>query len=457
MSPGEIVTCAVDLAMIHDSGGPRRVKPILDRLGVGVWDPDKVVLITDHYLPATDEESRNIQRVTRTFAAAQRIANFYDAQGICHVVLPERGHLKPGMFVVGGDSHSPTGGAFGAYMFGVGATEMAGVLATGEIWLRVPDTILIEWTGKLRHGVSSKDIMLFLCAKLGMDGGRYQAVQYCGEAIRALPMQERMTLSNMAAELGAQTGLIEADAVTADFLRAAGADVDDAVAWRGDADAAASEHHIFDANDARAAGRRAAQSRQRRTGVVPCRHERGRRLYRCVHRRQARRPSHGRDDPARDRRPRGMWSCWSRRLRSAIRRSRDDEGTLDAILDAGGRLLPNACGICAGYGDTRFGENVTAISSTARNFKGRMGAASSQVYLGSPYTVAASAIEGRIADPRAHLPENGSMSGRAFVFGDNIDTDVLAPGQYMKATGRRARPSLHGNNRAGFRAHGAAG
>ena len=373
-------------------------------------------------------------------------------------VLPERGHLKPGMFAVGGDSHSPTGGAFGAYMFGVGATEMAGVLATGEIWLRVPETILIEWTGKLGDGVSSKDIMLFLCAKLGMDGGRYQAVQYCGDAIRALPMQERMTLSNMAAELGAQTGLIEADAVTADFLRAAGADVDDdgRLARRCRRDRVRASR--LRCNRAGAASRRAAQSRQRRTGLDPCRHERGRRLYRRVHRRQARGPSHGRDDPARTSKPRGMCRAARRAgFARAIRRSRDDEGTLDAILDAGGRLLPNACGICAGYGDARFGENVTAISSTARNFKGRMGAASSQVYLGSPYTVAASAIEGRIADPRAHLAGEGSMSGRAFVFGDNIDTDVLAPGRYMKATDRRARPSLHGSHRARFRARRTAG
>ncbi len=402
VSPGEIVTCSVDLAMIHDSGGPRRVKPILERLGVGIWNPDKVVLITDHYVPATDDESRNIQSVTKTFAAAQRITNFYDAQGICHVVLPERGHLQPGMFAVGGDSHSPTGGAFGAYMFGVGATEMAGVLATGEIWLRVPETIMIEWTGTLGRAVSSKDIMLFLCARLGMDGGRYQAVQYAGEAVRALSMQERMTLSNMAAEFGAQTGLIEADAVTAAFLRAAGADVDESGDWRGDADAAAAEHHVFDAtalepqvaaphspaNSAPVSSH--AGTRLDVAYIGACTGAKLEDLRMAAAILRGKRAAHHVDlvvAPA------------SLQDQEIARR----EGTLAAILDAGARLLPNACGICAGYGDDRFGENVTAISSTARNFKGRMGAASSQVYLGSPYTVAASAIEGRIADPRAHL------------------------------------------------------
>jgi 3-isopropylmalate/(R)-2-methylmalate dehydratase large subunit len=402
VSPGEIVTCSVDLAMIHDSGGPRRVKPILERLGVGIWNPDKVVLITDHYVPATDDESRNIQSVTKAFAATQRITNFYDAQGICHVVLPERGHLKPGMFAVGGDSHSPTGGAFGAYMFGVGATEMAGVLATGEIWLRVPETIMIEWTGTLGRAVSSKDIMLFLCARLGMDGGRYQAVQYSGEAVRALSMQERMTLSNMAAELGAQTGLIEADAVTTTFLRAAGADVDESGAWRGDADAVAAEHHVFDAtalepqvaaphspaNSAPVSSH--AGTRLDVAYIGACTGAKLEDLRMAAAILRGKRAAHHVDlvvAPA------------SLQDQEIARR----EGTLAAILDAGARLLPNACGICAGYGDDRFGENVTAISSTARNFKGRMGAASSQVYLGSPYTVAASAIEGRIADPRAHL------------------------------------------------------
>ncbi|MDT3687899.1 MAG: 3-isopropylmalate dehydratase large subunit [Pseudorhodoplanes sp.] len=402
VSPGEIVTCAVDLAMIHDSGGPRRVKPILDRLGVGVWDPDRVVLITDHYVPATDDESRHIQDVTREFVAAQGISRFYDAQGICHVVLPERGHLRPGMLVVGGDSHSPTGGAFGAYMFGVGATEMAGVLATGEIWLKVPETIRIEWTGRLGRGLSAKDMMLFLCARLGMDGGRYQAIEYAGEAVRALPIQERMTLSNMAAELGGQAGLIEADEVTAAYLRKVGARFDDAVAWRSDSDARPAEHHIFDAStlDPQVAAphspANAAPVRDHVGVKIDVAYVgactgakledlrmaadilRGRKIAKGVELLVA--PASFRDQEA-----------------------AREEGTLGAILDAGARLLPNACGICAGYGDARFGENVTAISSTARNFKGRMGAATSKVYLGSPYTTAASAIEGRITDPRSYL------------------------------------------------------
>ena len=205
---GEIEIGSVDLAMIHDSGGPRRVAPILERLGVEVWDPEKLVVVTDHYVPVFDAESRAILDLARDWVKKQGVARFHDEEGICHVVLPENGYLKPGMFAVGGDSHSPTGGAFGCYMFGIGATEMAGVLATGEIWIRVPETIRIEWEGTFQEGVMAKDVMLFLCGRLGMDGGRYQAVEYCGEAVSELSMQERMTLSNMSAELGAQAGLL---------------------------------------------------------------------------------------------------------------------------------------------------------------------------------------------------------------------------------------------------------
>jgi 3-isopropylmalate/(R)-2-methylmalate dehydratase large subunit len=405
VAPGEIVTCSVDLAMIHDSGGPRRVKPILDRLGVGVWDPGKVVMISDHYVPAVDAETRAIADVTRAFAAAQGIGAFYDGEGICHVVLPERGHLRPGMFVVGGDSHSPTGGAFGAYMFGVGATEMAGVLATGEIWLEVPETIAIEWTGRFQAPVVAKDVMLFLCGQLGMDGGRTQAVQYLGAAIEALPMQERMTLANMTAELGGQTGLIAPDTVTADYVRRAGADPGDIGRWRGDPDARLAEHHRFDAGGlepqvaAPHSPANAAPVSAYEPTAIDVAYVGACTGAKLVDLRMAASVLKGRR----------VASGVKLLVAPASRRDQDAaaaDGTLGILTEAGADLLPNACGICAGYGGT-LGEGVTCISSTARNFKGRMGAASSRVYLASPYTVAASAVAGRIADPRVVMAEAG--------------------------------------------------
>ena len=400
--PGEIVTCRVDLAMMHDSGGPRRVKPMLERLRAKVWDPEKIVVITDHYLPANDDESKRIIATARDWVKDAGVKRFYDGIGICHVVLPEQGHLRPGMFVVGGDSHSPTGGAFGAYMFGVGATEMLGVLVTGEIWLKVPATILIEWDGAFGDGVSAKDVMLFLCGRFGMDGGQYQAVEYAGSAIGRLGMQERMTLANMTAELGGQAGLIAPDEVTREFLAGAGVANVDAAPWRTDNGAALAAHHRFDAG-ALAPQVAAPHSPANSRAVDEYRGVRIDTAYlgACTGAKLA-------DLRMAARVLRGKRVASGVRLLVAPASLRDQEtaraeGTLGALLDAGGQLLANACGACAGYGELRFGDGEVAISSTARNFRGRMGAASSEVYLASPYTVAAAAVAGRITDPRELL------------------------------------------------------
>jgi 3-isopropylmalate/(R)-2-methylmalate dehydratase large subunit len=234
---GEIVTCQVDLAMFHDSSGPRRLKPMLEELKAQIWDKSKVVLVMDHYVPEQDDESRKIVRIARDWARDQALPHVYDSMGICHVVLPQKGHLRPGMLCVGGDSHSPTGGAFGAYMFGVGSTEMLGVCVTGEIWLRVPQTIQMHWSGQLARGVVAKDMMLHTIGRFGMNGGQYQAVEFCGAAVQALSMPERMTLCNMSAELGAQTGLVAPDAVTQDWLQTVGVARQDISHWHTDLDA----------------------------------------------------------------------------------------------------------------------------------------------------------------------------------------------------------------------------
>lgn len=404
VAPGNVVTCAVDLAMMHDSGGPRRVKPLLERLGAGVWNPDKVVVVTDHYVPAVDAESAGILDLTRKWTKQQGIAAFHDMQGICHVVLPERGHLRPGMFVVGGDSHSPTGGAFGCFMFGIGATEMAGVLATGETWVRVPGTILIEWNGRLGHGLSAKDIMLRLCAELGMGGGDYQVVQYTGEAVRAMGMAERMTLCNMAAELGGQTGMIAPDAITRDFLAKAGATNIDIDAWQPDSNAAYLKHLRFDASSLApqvAAPHSPANSApvEQHRGVAidqayigACTGAKLEDLHMAAEILRGRKVASG---------LRLLVAPASARITSQAAA----DGTLAALTEAGAILLSTGCGACAGYGAGVLAEGEVCISSTARNFKGRMGAGTSKVYLGSPYTVAAAAVAGKISDPREMLAE----------------------------------------------------
>lgn len=397
---GEVVTCKVDLAMFHDSSGPRRLQPMLEQLGARIWDKSRVVLVMDHYVPERSDEARRIVRIARDWARDQQLPHVYDSVGICHVVVPQHGHIRPGMFCVGGDSHSPTGGAFGAYMFGIGSTEMLGVVATGEIWVQVPRTLRMRWDGRLAQGVAAKDMMLAMIGRFGMNGGAYQAVEFAGEAVRALPMHERMTLSNMSAELGAQVGLVAPDEVTRAWLADHSAPDVETAGWSTDADSFF-EEHAFDAgalapqvaapfspaNGAAVAEFAGTQVHAAYIGACT-----GAKL----------------DDlrfAAEVLRGRKVAAGVRLMVAPASHADRDTaaaEGTLQALVDAGAELLPSACGICAGYGDS-FAGGETVISSTARNFKGRMGPPTTQVYLASAYTVAASAVAGRIADPRELL------------------------------------------------------
>ena len=402
VQPGQVVTCDVDLAMIHDSGGPRRVKGSMEKLGLGVWDPKKVVLVSDHFAPCTDAESANILKLTREWAIEQNIKNFYDQKGICHVVVPEKGHLSPGMFAVGGDSHSPTGGAFGSYMFGIGATDMLGVLVTGQTWIKVPETIRIEWSGDFGVGVAAKDMALKMCATLGMDGADYQSILYCGDTIKKLNMMERMTLCNMAAELGAQSGLIEPDERTAAYVVSAGGNPGNWQKYISDIDANYVITHRFDAfklapqvaaphSPANAVpvdevgkseieqfyigactGAKLTDLEMAASVLKGCKVAKGKRLTVA---------------PA----------------SSYILNLATKQGIIEVLLEAGASLLPPGCGACAGYGVGVLAEDEVCLASTARNFQGRMGASSSKVFLASPYTVAASAITGYISDPREVL------------------------------------------------------
>lgn len=400
--PGEIVTCRVDLALMHDSSGPRRVKSHLERLGARVWDPERVVIASDHFVPAADPESAEFLALTRRWARENGVERFYDMQGICHVVVQEHGHVRPGMFAVGADSHSPSGGALGAFMFGIGSTEMAGVLVTGEIWLRVPETWRVDWRGRLRPGVSAKDMMLFLCAELGMNN-EYRVFEYGGEAVGALPQMERFVLCNMATELGADTGIVAPDATTLGALREAGAPAgDELLEWRSDPDAGYARRFEYDATSLDpqvAAPHSPVNSRDIGTFgdvridqayIGACT---GAKLDDL---RMAAEILRGRTVAA------------GRRLLIAPASTRtlriaSEDGTLATLAAAGAILLPSGCGACAGFGGGVLAAGEVCIASTARNFKGRMGSSDAEVYLGSPYTVAAAAVAGRIVDPREFL------------------------------------------------------
>ncbi len=397
---GEIVNCQVDLAMFHDSSGPRRLKPMLEELGAQVWDKSRVVLVMDHYVPEQDDDSRRIVRIAREWAAEQQLPHVYDSIGICHVVLPQKGHLRPGMFAVGGDSHSPTGGAFGAYMFGIGATEMLGVVVTGQLWVRVPETIRMRWANRLPAGVTAKDMMLHMIGRFGMNGGAYQAVEFCGPAVQALSMQERMTLSNMSAELGSQVGLVAPDETTREWLAAHGAPGVQVEGWHTDEGAACTTHD-FDA--ATLAPQVAAPHSPANTKPVG---DYGNVAIQAAYigactgaklddLRAAASVLRGHRVPA-------GFLLMVAPASAQDQQQAEREGVMGVLRDAGAQVLATACGACSGYGGT-IPDGANVIATTARNFKGRMGSPTARIYLASPYTVAATALRGRVTDPREVL------------------------------------------------------
>jgi len=402
VSPGEIVTCKVDLAMIHDSAGPRQAGLKLDELGVPVWDLDKLVMITDHYINDDNPDHHDIQTHAHEWVRTHGVKNFINEQGICHIVLPESGHVKPGMFIVGGDSHSVTGGAFGTFMVGIGATEMTGVMATGEIWVRVPETVKIDVTGALKPGVAAKDVILKLCGDHGIMGFNYQALEYSGTAVSAMSVEERMTLANMAAELGAKAGYCVPDAKTKAVLEKWGATGIEIDPWQSDADAAFARTVTVDG--AALSPQVAAPSSPE--NAAPVGDHAGTKLDQAYlgactgakldDLRMAAEVLKGRKIQS------GFKFMISPSSLSMQQEARAD-GTLAIIEDAGGVILPMGCSGCIGIGPSRLEENAVGISSTNRNFVGRAGPKSSKLFLASPYTVAASAIKGAIADPREFL------------------------------------------------------
>jgi 3-isopropylmalate/(R)-2-methylmalate dehydratase large subunit len=402
VAPGEIVTCRVDLALLLDSGGPRRIWPRLRELGVGVWDPDRIVLCTDHFTPAVDAESAAILKLTRDFASHFGIRRFFDMRGIGHVLLAEQGLLEPGMFAVGGDSHSCMGGAFGCFMAGFGAIEMTGVAVTGEIWIQVPDTVRVDWSGKFTRGVVAKDVVLHLCRDLGMENGG-RVLEYGGDTVRAMSMWERMVLTNMAAELGAETALVEADGTTLDALRAAGRQpAADAGTWRSDDGATYAATREYDAS-ALEPQVAAPHSPANSGPISTLGHVAVDQAYlgACVGAKLS--DLRMAAEVLRGRRVAPGTRLLVAPASTAAMAEAAADGTLATLTAAGAYLLPTGCGACAALGAGILADGEVCISSTNRNFRGRMGANSAAVYLGSPYTVAASAVAGRIADPREFL------------------------------------------------------
>jgi 3-isopropylmalate/(R)-2-methylmalate dehydratase large subunit len=398
---GEIVQARVDLLMVHEVLGSR-ILPILDEMGFEkVWNPNRVLVVNDHWAPASDINSAEIHRRNRNFVKKQGITNFCDVDcGISHQVLPEMGLVVPGALIVGSDSHSTTYGAFNAFSTGLAATDSAIILATGECWFRVPESVKIEVTGELPYRVMSKDLILKVINEIGPDGANYQSMEFHGSTIEAMNVGERMTMCNMTVEAGAKCAPMPINQNVRFWME----DHAPKKKWKEvtiDTDAEFVDVMRFDLD-----------SEPLEPTVAP-----------------PNLPTNGKPveevagvpiDQA------FIGSCTNGRISDLImaaeilkgKKVHDgvrlivtpaskatymealERGIIKILMDAGGIVTNSTCGACVGGHLGVLGAGEVCISSTNRNFRGRMGHHDSRIYLASPATVAASALKGVITDPR---------------------------------------------------------
>ena len=396
---GDIVTADVDCLMMDDSLGPWFVDKPFQELGGVIKRPDHVVVISDHLCPSGNVDQAENVACARRWSEKYGIT-YYEGIGPCHQILGEKGYDLPGTLLVGTDSHTCTAGAFGCFGTGIGSTEAAGVLHTGTIWLRVPESVLIQWEGKLPSRVMAKDLILRTIGDLGHAGATYMAMEFVGSTIKELSMDERMCISNMAVEAGAKAGLIAADEKTVDYLMAIG-NQKPYYCLQSDEDAVYANMLSYDA------GQLVPQVACPHVvdNVHPIDEVAGLKIHQayigsCTGGRYS-------DLAAAAEVLKGKHVAKGCRLlvspgsRQIYRRAMK-EGLLDVLMDAGASILAPTCGACVGLHSGVIAAGERCVSTTNRNFKGRMGSYDSEVYLASPATVAASAIEGVLADPRKY-------------------------------------------------------
>jgi len=394
---GDVVSVSPDFILSHDNSAA--IIQEFRKLGVKkVKAPAKIVIVLDHIVPAADEKYAQNHKTIREFVAEQGIPNFFDINaGICHQVLPEQGFAVPGAVIVGSDSHTPSYGALGAFATGIGRTETACAWATGEIWLRVPETMRIDLSGRLGPGVSAKDLSLKLIGDHGAEMANYRAVEFAGPAAGDLSVGARLTLANMSAEMGAKNGYFAPDDKALKWLVGRARGPFEALASDPDArydsviacDLGALEpqvalpHSVDNVKPVTAvAGKPVDQ-----VLIGTCTNGRledleaaaailkGRRVHKSV--RVLVLPA--------------SWEVYREALRS---------GALAALVDAGCVILNSGCGPCLGAHEGLLAAGEVCLSTSNRNFRGRMGHRDSEIYLASPATAAASAVFGRITDPR---------------------------------------------------------
>jgi 3-isopropylmalate/(R)-2-methylmalate dehydratase large subunit len=403
VQPGEFVTAQIDLAMTHDIFAAHVFGHLVDAGVERVFDPERVVVVLDHLVPAPSEAAASAHRKIREYAERFGVRHFYEAgRGICHQILPEQGHVAPGALVVGTDSHTTTHGALAAAGTGIGTSEMAYVLATGRLWFRVPETIRFELRGELAPMVTWKDTILAIAGRFGADVAQYKAVEFGGPAAAGANIADRLTVCNMAVEIGAKFGFFAADETTRSYLAERGLEGLGPLAPDVDASYVAVYELVLDDLEPQVALPHAVDNVRPVTEleelpidqafIGSCTNGRLEDLEAAAHVLRGRRVHP---------RVRLIVAPASRSVFQAAARS----GALEALAEAGASLLPPGCGPCFGGHGGLLAAGERCIGTHNRNFMGRMGSTQAEIYLASPQTVAASALAGRIADPRRLDPD----------------------------------------------------
>ena len=402
VTPGELVEAKIDVVMCHDVTTPPALSMLAEKGIEKVFDREKIVVTPDHFQPAKDIKSAELHKRLDEWARRQKIKYYYKIgrAGVCHALLPEEGHIRPGEVIIGPDSHTCTYGAFAAFGTGVGSTDVAAAIATGELWFKVPASIKFVLNGSLSPGVYSKDVILAVIARIGVDGALYKAMEFVGPALAEMSMEARMTITNMAIEAGAKNGIIKFDDITKQYLDEHLKDKTDYTIYESDEDAEYVSVEEFDC------------SKIEPMVALPHLPSNGVPIGDCAGKVM---------DQA------YIGSCTNGRIEDlriaakilkgkqvairtivvpptpAIWKQANDEGLFDIFYDAGCVIAAPTCGACLGgfMGVLAAGEKC--VSTTNRNFVGRMGSPKSEVYLASPATAAASAVEGKLADCRNYL------------------------------------------------------
>ena len=392
---GDIIMANIDIAMTHDLTGPLAIKAFNEIGSKKVWDNSKIIIPFDHQVPADSIDAANNHILMRKFVKEQNIQNFYDVnQGVCHQILPELGHVIPGNVIVGSDSHTCTHGALGTFATGIGSTDMAMVLATGELWFKVPETIKFEISGDLNKNVYAKDVILNIIGQIGADGATYKACEYSGETVKNMSISDRMVLSNMAIEMGGKTGIVECDEKTKKYLKNRTTKEfkifttdKDALYETIDIDVSNLEPQIACPNNVDNV--KPVSEVDKKIDQVF--------LGSCTN---------GRIEDMREaaRILKGKKIAKETRM-LIIPASKEvytkclDEGLIKIFIEAGALVTNPCCGPCLGGHVGLIGPGEISLSTSNRNFKGRQGSPEGEVYLSSPAVAAASAIKGEITLP----------------------------------------------------------